>query len=48
MSMQNQHGIGESGISLEGITFQVVDVDKALEFYLCIPGTKVVYHRKGE
>jgi hypothetical protein len=39
MSTQNQHGAGESAISLEGITFQVSDVDKALEFYRCIPGT---------
>lgn len=48
MSTQDQHRAGEFAVSLEGITFQVVDVDKALEFYLCIPGTKVVYHRKGE
>ena len=48
MSTQNQPGAGESAISLEGITFQVADVDKVLEFYLCIPGTKKVYHRKGE
>jgi|SRR6516164_3798808 uncharacterized glyoxalase superfamily protein PhnB len=48
MSTENQPGAGVSAISLEGITFQVADVDKALEFYLRIPGTKMVYHRKGE
>ena len=48
MATLDQQRTGESAISLEGITFQVGDVDKALEFYLCIPGTKVVYHRKGE
>src|SRR5260221_5067357 len=48
MSTQNQHGAGASAISLEGVTFQVADVDKALEFYKRIPGTQLVYHRKGE
>jgi uncharacterized glyoxalase superfamily protein PhnB len=48
MTTQNQHGAGASTISLEGVTFQVADVDKALEFYQRIPGTQLVYHRKGE
>ena len=48
MTTQNQHGAGESATSLVGVTFQVADVDKALEFYKRIPGAQEVYHRKGE
>jgi len=48
MSTQGKHGAEESTISLEGVTFQVSDVEKALEFYNRIPGTRVVYHRKNE
>ncbi|HEY6540153.1 MAG TPA: VOC family protein [Ktedonobacteraceae bacterium] len=48
MSTQEKHGTGEFAISLEGVTFQVSDVDRALEFYSRIPGTHVVYHRRGE
>ena len=48
MSTQDRNRPGESSISLVGATFQVADVDKALEFYKRIPGTQVVYHRKGE
>ena len=48
MSTQEKREGGESTISLEGVTFQVSDVDKALEFYRRIPGTHVVYHRRGE
>jgi catechol 2,3-dioxygenase-like lactoylglutathione lyase family enzyme len=51
MSTQENSPIGEPNepqISLVGITLRVGDVDRALEFYTRIPGTRVVYHRKGE
>ena len=34
--------------SLEGITLQVTDVERSLEFYRPIPGAVVVAHRLGE
>jgi len=34
--------------SLEGITLQVTDVERSLEFYRTIPGAVVAVHRPGE
>ena len=34
--------------SLEGVTLQVTDVERSLEFYRKIPGAVVVAHRRGE
>ena len=34
--------------SLEGITLQVTDVERSLEFYRTIPGAVVAAHRPGE
>ena len=48
MSIEEERGARGLSISLEGVTFQVSDVDKALEFYSRIPGTRVVYHRRSE
>ena len=48
MSTQERRADGESTISLEGVTFQVNNVEQSLEFYSRIPGAKVVYHRKGK
>jgi len=48
MSTHEKREARESTVSLEGVTFQVSDVDKALEFYSHIPGAQVLYHRRGE
>jgi catechol 2,3-dioxygenase-like lactoylglutathione lyase family enzyme len=34
--------------SLEGVTLQVTDVERSLEFYRSIPGAVIAYHRRGE
>jgi hypothetical protein len=34
--------------SLEGVTLQVADVERSLEFYRKIPGATVAVHRLGE
>jgi catechol 2,3-dioxygenase-like lactoylglutathione lyase family enzyme len=34
--------------SLEGVTLQVADVERSLEFYRKIPGATVATHRPGE
>jgi len=34
--------------SLEGVTLQVTDVERSLEFYRTVPGAVVAYHRPGE
>jgi uncharacterized glyoxalase superfamily protein PhnB len=48
MSTQEKPSSGEFTVSLVGATFQVADVEQALEFYSRIPGAQVAYHRKDE
>lgn len=48
MQTSNQSQAGTANISLEGLTFQVADVERSLEFYTKIPGVQVVVHRPGQ
>ena len=34
-------------LSLEGVTMRVEDVDRSVEFYMKLPGAKIITHHKG-
>jgi catechol 2,3-dioxygenase-like lactoylglutathione lyase family enzyme len=34
-------------LSLEGVTMRVEDVDRSVEFYMQLPGAKIITHHKG-
>jgi len=36
------------GVSMEGLTLHVVDIERSLAFYKMIPGVEEIVHRPGE
>ena len=36
------------GVSMEGLTLRVADVERSLAFYKMIPGVEEIVHRPGE
>ena len=47
MQTSEQHNVATPKVSLEGLTLHVANVERALEFYSRIPGTRVEVHRPG-
>lgn len=47
MPVHEQQPDAAPGVSLEGLTIRVSDVERSLEFYTRIPGARVEVHRPG-
>ena len=47
MTTENRNG-QTIGVSMEGLTLRVADVERSLAFYKMIPGVEEIVHRPGE